>query len=437
MDHSPNAKTLLQKIPANRTHIMIIFIIICLLTVVIIYLKTPKALDYQQQTLSLPNFKPVLKEETIKNTQEWQSITVKPGDSLSSIFQRAGLTAKTLQLVLQNNPHKLILSKIKPNQTFQFLIKDQTLETLTVPHSKTDTLIIQRDAHGYSSQLKSIKTSTQNQLVTATVQGSLYGTAKRMNIPFDLIKQMTTIFSQQINFAREIRSGDQFTILYKANYHANELVSTGEILAVSYTNRGKTYQAIRHEISHQEVDYFTPEGNSLRQAFSRYPVQFSHISSMFSLSRMHPILHYRRKHVGVDLVAPLGTPVHATGDGRIETIERHSTYGNVIKIYHPNAYTSVYAHLHHFQRGLTRGSRVKRGQVIGYVGKTGLAEGPHCHYEFHVNGLPINPSTVILPRAASIPKPQINSFKKRALSILSQLKFYETAHLASTKKRIT
>ena len=429
MDHSPNAKTLLQKIPANRTHIMIIFIIICLLTVVIIYLKTPKALDYQQQTLSLPNFKPVLKEETIKNTQEWQS--------LSSIFQRAGLTAKTLQLVLQNNPHKLILSKIKPNQTFQFLIKDQTLETLTVPHSKTDTLIIQRDAHGYSSQLKSIKTSTQNQLVTATVQGSLYGTAKRMNIPFDLIKQMTTIFSQQINFAREIRSGDQFTILYKANYHANELVSTGEILAVSYTNRGKTYQAIRHEISHQEVDYFTPEGNSLRQAFSRYPVQFSHISSMFSLSRMHPILHYRRKHVGVDLVAPLGTPVHATGDGRIETIERHSTYGNVIKIYHPNAYTSVYAHLHHFQRGLTRGSRVKRGQVIGYVGKTGLAEGPHCHYEFHVNGLPINPSTVILPRAASIPKPQINSFKKRALSILSQLKFYETAHLASTKKRIT
>jgi murein DD-endopeptidase MepM/ murein hydrolase activator NlpD len=152
---------------------------------------------------------------------------------------------------------------------------------------------------------------------------------------------------------------------------------------------------------------------------------------------MHPILHYRRKHVGVDLVAPLGTPVHATGDGRIETIERHSTYGNVIKIYHPNAYTSVYAHLHHFQRGLTRGSRVKRGQVIGYVGKTGLAEGPHCHYEFHVNGLPINPSTVILPRAASIPKPQINSFKKRALSILSQLKFYETAHLASTKKRIT
>jgi murein DD-endopeptidase MepM/ murein hydrolase activator NlpD len=247
---------------------------------------------------------------------------------------------------------------------------------------------------------------------------------------------MTSIFNREIDFSTGIRAGDQFTILYKADYIQNELVNTGEILAVSYTNRGHTFQAIRHEVQ-GDTDYFTPEGKSLKQAFSRYPVQFSHISSMFSLSRMHPVLRYRRPHQGVDLAAPIGTPIHATGDGRIDTIEHQSTYGNVIKISHQNAYTSVYAHMHHFQKGLSRGSRVKRGQVIGYVGLSGLADCPHCHYEFHVNDLPINPSTVVLPHAASIPHHQLKTFQRVAQTLLSQLKLFETASLAPSKKHKT
>jgi murein DD-endopeptidase MepM/ murein hydrolase activator NlpD len=380
--------------------------------------------------------KVIEKKVTNRKNEAWQYITTRPGDSMSSVFKRAGLTPQALQAIIHDNPKQArVISRIKPNQDIQILVQNKTLQTLIMPYSSTQSFVIERRNDKYTSQLKLREMNAQNQLATATVQGSLYATAKRMHIPFKLIEQMTAIFNWEIDFARDIRAGDQFTILYKAHYIENELVHTGDILAVTYTNKGRAYHAIRHE-SNGEVNYFSPEGTGLKKAFSRYPVQFTHISSMFSMSRMHPILHYKRAHQGVDLAAPLGTPVHATGDGRIEIIDRHSSYGNMIKIKHQNAYSSVYAHLHRFQKGLSQGDRVKRGQVIGYVGQTGLASGPHCHYEFHVNDLPINPSTVVLPRVASVPKHQMAAFKTTAKTLLAQLKLYETAHLATKKRTV-
>jgi len=415
-------------------------IVLSLVLSFLIYIVvSPKPVSYTKQALVLPYIK--LEPEKIAstksdNTPKWQYIMVHSGDSLSSIFKRAGVSSRTLQEILNKNTHAKLFTHIKPNQEIQILAEDQVLLKMIIPYSKTESLIVERTENRYASKIKLHATNTQNKLVTATVQGSLYGTAKRYNIPFKLIQQMTAIFNREIDFAKGIRAGDQFTILYKAHYIQNKLINIDDILAVTYTNRGHTYQAIRHDLQ-GNTDYFTPEGKSLKQAFSRYPVQFSHISSMFSPSRMHPVLRYRRPHQGVDLAAPIGTPIHATGDGRIDTIEHHSTYGNVIKISHQNTYSSVYAHMHHFQRGLSRGSHVKRGQVIGYVGQSGLADGPHCHYEFHVNDLPINPSTVILPRAASIPQHKLKSFKSLAQTLLSQLKLFETASLAASKKNKT
>lgn len=182
-------------------------------------------------------------------------------------------------------------------------------------------------------------------------------------------------------------------------------------------------------------DYYSPQGTSLKNAFNRYPLRFSHISSTFSLSRYHPILHYRRPHRGVDLAAPIGTPILATGNGRIEIIGRQSGYGNMIKIKHNKSYSTIYGHMLRFQKGLSKGSYIKKGQVIGYVGQTGLASGPHCHYEFHINHQPKNPTTVNLPKGDSIPAREMTSFKANTNTLLAQLKSYETGRLANSSKK--
>jgi murein DD-endopeptidase MepM/ murein hydrolase activator NlpD len=391
--------------------------------------------NYANKTLSLPKLAIQKTEPDTAEDNGWKIITTHSGDSLASIFKRAGLSSQTLQAILHNNPHAKTLASIKPDQHIRLLIHDQVLEKLIIPISSTQHLIVSNKGKEYSSIIKSRKMDSHDDYITATIHGSLYGTAKRQNVSYKLIQQMTEIFNWEIDFAREVRTGDQFSILYKGYYIDDKLVSTGDIIAVTYTNRGVAHQAIRHGNAAGDFDYFTPQGVSLKKAFSRYPIKFSHISSTYSLSRYHPVLHYRRPHKGVDLAASIGTPIHATGDGRVEIIDRHNGYGNVIKISHSKIYSSLYAHLLRFQKGLARGDHVKRGQVIGYVGQTGLADGPHCHYEFHVNHQPKNPSTVELPRASPVPAREMASFKAKAGTLLSQLQLYENAHLAAAGKK--
>jgi murein DD-endopeptidase MepM/ murein hydrolase activator NlpD len=440
MDQSPHPPTTHSTMRSKFMRVLgVLFLLFCLGIIIHRFMPSSSS-NYTKQTLSLPHLASTDKKAerpNIDDTQKWQHLSVRSGDSLSSLFKRAGLSSQTLYSVMSHNKHAKLLSGIKPNQTIQLLVTNHQLESLILPLKNGESLVIQRSDSQYISRIQSPKMTEHNQLATATVQGSLYGTAKHMNIPYKLIQQMTSIFDWQINFARDVRAGDQFTILYKAYYVENELVKTGDILAVTYTNRGKTYQAIRHTVSKNNTDYFTPEGTSFKKAFSRYPVQFNHISSMFSLSRMHPMLHYKRPHQGVDLAAPTGTPIHATGDGRIVSINRQNAYGNMIKIAHQNSYSSLYAHLLRFKKGLSQGDHVKRGEVIGYVGQTGLADGPHCHYEFHINHLPHNPSTVVLPRASPIPRSQLSAFKAEADKLLAKLKLYETASLATANKRST
>ncbi|ASQ45030.1 peptidoglycan DD-metalloendopeptidase family protein [Legionella clemsonensis] len=360
----------------------------------------------------------------------WKIINAQRGDSLAVIFKRVGLSSQTLQTIMHDNPRTKALSQIKPNQQLEFLIQKQILEKMIMPVSSTQYLEIYREGRHYKSKLNFKKMDSRNRIVTATVRGSLFSTAKRYNIPYKLVQQMTEIFTWDINFAKEIRAGDQFTIIYQGLYVGDKLVGAGDILAVSYRNRGNTYQAIRHTDRSGHTDYYSPQGTSLKKAFDRYPLRFSHISSTFSLSRYHPILHYRRAHKGVDLAAPIGTPIRATGDGRIEIIGRQSGYGNMIKISHNKTYSTIYGHMLKFQKGISRGTYVKRGQVIGYVGQTGLASGPHCHYEFHINKQPRNPTTVELPRGFPISGREMASFKAKSAPLLAQLKSAETGQLA-------
>ncbi|KTD27927.1 MULTISPECIES: peptidoglycan DD-metalloendopeptidase family protein [Legionella] len=378
---------------------------------------------------------PVKPTTTSEQENELKTIKTRAGDSLASVFSRLGLTSQTLQTIIRENPSTKVLAKLKPNQQLQFLIKNHTLEKMIAPISSTQFIVVTRDGRHYRSKLNSYKTTTHNHYITATLRGSLYSTAKRHNIPYKLMQQMTEIFAWDINFAKDVRAGDQFTIIYKALFVEDKLVGVGDIVAVSYKNRGKVFQAVLHTSRSGHSDYYTPQGTSLKNAFNRYPLRFSHISSTFSLSRYHPILRYRRPHKGVDLAAPIGTPILATGDGRIDIIGRQSGYGNMIKIKHNKTYSTIYGHMLKFQKGLSKGTFVKRGQVIGYVGQTGLASGPHCHYEFHINNQPKNPTTVNLPRGNAVPTREMAAFKANTNTLLAQLKLYETGRLGNPSKR--
>ena len=414
---------------------LLVLLFIVLLSCFIIQMWPHQQTTYYADTkLSLPKIKsPKTETDELSNDltndlakkDGWTIVKTRPGDSLANVFKRVGLSRQALQAVLNHNPHAKTLAKIKPNQQIQFLMKDMILDQLIFPVSSTQFLVVSREGKNYLSKLQSYKINSHNEYITATIRGSLYSTAKRMNIPYKLIQQMTEIFHWEIDLIKDIRSGDQFSILYQANYVEDKLVGTGDILAVMYTNKGIKHQAIRHVSASGDYDYFTPEGASLKKAFSRYPIKFSHISSSYNLSRYHPILHYRRAHKGVDLAASIGTPIHATGDGHVQLIERHNGYGNMIQITHDNMYSSLYAHLLKFQKGLAKGDRVKRGQIIGYVGQTGLADGPHCHYEFHVNHQPKNPTTIALPHSSPVPGREMTSFKSKANTLLAQLKLYE------------
>lgn len=406
-----------------------------------INLSRPSKENYISQSLALPEIDsepaPVEEVET-EEDNGWRTLTTRKGDTLGKIFKREKLSQQTLLAILHGNPYAKHITNIKPNQTIQVLIRDDILEKIIFQYSPTQLLIISLENNRYVSKIKSRTMDTHNEYITATVKGSLYNTASRMKIPFKLIRQMVAIFNWEFNFARNVRAGDQFSILYQAQYIDDKLVNTGDILAVSYTAHGHTYQAVRYRTPNGGYDYYSPSGDSLKQAFNRYPLQFTHISSTFSLSRYHPILHYSRPHKGVDLAAPIGTPIRATGDGRIVHIGRHSAYGNMIKIQHSAMHTSLYGHLLRFQKGLSHGTYVKRGQIIGYVGQSGLATGPHCHYEFHVNQQPKNPTTIALPRALPIAREYRQAFQMHAANLLASLKLYESGYnIASGKHKST
>jgi murein DD-endopeptidase MepM/ murein hydrolase activator NlpD len=373
------------------------------------------------------------KEQHHEEDENWKMVIIRKGDSLAQIFKRVGLSAKLLHTIVKSNSNAKMLTRLKPNQELQFQIQKNTLQKLIIPFSNTQTLVIQKVGNQYQSQINTRKMDSKNQFVTATVYGSLYSTAKKYNIPSKLIRQMTEIFMWNIDFAKNVRAGDQFTLVYKTFYINGKLVNTGDLLAASYRSKGKVYQAVQHTNKAGQTDYFTPQGISLKKAFNRYPIRFSHISSSFSLSRYHPILHYMRAHKGVDLAARIGTPIMATGSGRIEFIGRNSGYGNMIKIKHDKTYSSIYGHMLKFQKGLSKGSYVRRGQLIGYVGQTGLASGPHCHYEFHVHGQPKNPTTVNLPRGLAISGRELATFKANSNILLAQLKQFELRNLASNE----
>ncbi len=248
------------------------------------------------------------------------------------------------------------------------------------------------------------------------INSSLSAAGHKAGLSDELITQLTNIFAWDIDFATKLRRGDQFTVVYENNSRNGE-----HIVAAEFVNQGKILTAVRYQDSDGNTNYYTPEGKVMRKAFLSTPVDFARISSHFDINRRHPILNRIRAHKGVDYAARTGTPVKAAGDGEIAFLGRKGGYGQVLIVKHGEHYETLYAHLSKFKRGLHDGDSVRQGEVIGYVGQTGLATGPHLHYEFHVDGVHRNPETLNSKQASTLNNHYLADFKDQAQPVLSEL----------------
>ena len=364
----------------------------------------------------------------------WKTIVIKSGDTLASIFTRNGLPAKTTHIIATLNDHTKTLRYIKPGQKIHLLLDDkQRLRQMKYEPDITKTLLVQRtEDQSFSSQITNFELDAYPVYREGVIESSLFEAAAASDIPESVIMDLASIFGWDIDFSLDIRRGDRFGIVYNELYKDDVKIRNGQILAAEFINDSKTYRAVYYTDPQGNGDYFDENGKSMRKAFLRSPVEFSRITSRFSNKRWHPVLSKWRSHKGVDYAARRGTPVRASGDGKIIHAGNKGGYGRSIIIQHGGRYTTLYGHLNGYARGSRTGKRVKQGQIIGYVGSSGLATGPHLHYEFRVNGVHRNPLTVRLPEAKPVHSSYLDHFTEKTSVFLSMLRLMETTVAENT-----
>jgi len=336
------------------------------------------------------------------------TLKVRSGDTLERLLRQVGVSpAETYRIA--RLPEARDLSRLLPGRPLRVSVTDGHVRTLVYEPDLATILRIETGADGYRVQRLAREFETRQRRVTGVIDSSLFEAGQHAGLPDALIMKMVQIFGWDIDFALDLRAGDRFTVIYEELYSEGVKVDDGAILAARFINSGHVYEAFRH-VSGDDTDYFDARGMAMRKAFLRTPVEYTRISSRFTRARMHPILNRLRAHTGVDYAAPTGTPVLATADGTVVLAGNKGGYGRAIVLRHAGSYSTLYGHLSAFHRGVTRGARVRQGQVIGYVGQTGLATGPHLHYEFRINGRHVDPLTVSLPPARPIDKAQRATF---------------------------
>ncbi len=363
--------------------------------------------------------------------ENWKTITVKSGDSLSKIFHEVSLPSTTLYNLMSANPASKQLESLQPGQVLCLLLDDDhELKEIKLQLSPSKLLHIRHTENGYKYYYEEKQLSKQYGFCSNTISDSLFASAQASGLSSRLIMQLADIFGWDIDFALDIRPDDSFRVLFEEIYLEGEKIDTGNIIAAEFVNQGKVFKAVRFTDEAGHIGYYSPEGYSMQKAFLRTPVKFTKIGSHFSTARRHPILHKIRAHKGVDYVAPHGTPIKAAGYGKIIYKGTRGGYGKTIEIAHGRKYSTLYAHLSQYGPQIKQGTNVKQGQIIGFVGRTGLATGDHLHYEFRVNGIHRDPLTVKLPKSAPINKNYEKSFISHSDQMLNLLNVHSVAKLA-------
>ncbi len=385
-------------------------------------------------TIKTPRNKQLLIKQS-QSLDETETYIVKRGDTLSSVFKRAGLSSRELVLITKID-HVKNIRQIYPNE--KLIIQKNTdgyLNVLTKRINETDTLIVRLDNGNFKSEIITNPLEIRTNRINSKIDSSLYLSAKKAQLNDNTIMQLAGVFGWDIDFALDIRKGDSFSIIYEEFFRDGEKVKVGNILAAEFINQNHRYVAVRYTDPQGNADYFTPDGKRMRKAFLRAPVDFRRISSKFRPQRWHPVLGVKRPHRGVDYAAATGTPIKASGDGKIIFRGWKGGYGRAVIIKHGTKYTTLYGHMSRYKKGKKSGSRVKQGDIIGYVGKSGLATGPHLHYEFRVNGVHRNPVTVKLPDATPINKKYKKAFNETIAPLLAEINAYSRTILALREKK--
>jgi murein DD-endopeptidase MepM/ murein hydrolase activator NlpD len=379
--------------------------------------------------LTLPASTPVKDSDRVHpiDVDAWDSVTVQPGQTLDAIFRQQGFSISLLQRILKLNNETRSLKKIRPGDTFDFRRNaDGGLLAMRCALDEDRFLLVNHVGDGLFTDIQMRAMTREIEETQGVIHSSLFLDGKDAGLSDQMIMKLANIFGWDIDFVLDIRQGDRFLLVHEKIYRDGEFLRDGNILAATFINQGERFQAIWYD-NGEVADYFAPDGRNMRKAFLRAPLNFSYISSGFNPRRMHPVLRRIRPHNGIDYFAPKGTPVYAAGDGTVIQSAYAAANGNHVFIKHANNIVTKY--LHFSQRAAQKGQKVKQGQTIGYVGSTGLATGPHLHYEFVIDGVHRNPRTVPLPKAEPLAGALLAGFQQRAAPMLTQLSRLESASM--------
>jgi murein DD-endopeptidase MepM/ murein hydrolase activator NlpD len=348
-------------------------------------------------------------------------VIVTRNDTLDRIFRRLKLNVADLTSLRALPGLRTRLDALRPGESLHFTRRDGELFSLRRRLNDAETLQVTRSADGLKADVIANPLETRTRTVGAKIYTSLFEAVAAAGAHDQIAVELADIFGWDVDFVLDVRPGDSFVATYQEIWRDGHYLKDGPVLAASFVSQAHEYRAVRYTNPSGVTGYYAPDGRSMRREFLRAPLEFSRVSSGFNNTRMHPILNRIRAHKGVDYAAPIGTPVRAAGDGVIRFAGVMGGYGNLVEIEHSHSITTVYGHLSHFAHGMRTGTRVSQGTVIAFVGMTGLATGPHLHYEYRVNGVFKNPQTVVLPSAAPIAPAYSADFRSHAESLLASL----------------
>ncbi len=370
-------------------------------------------------------------DNSIPATAYWRDERIESGDTVAKVLDRLGVSNEEISRFLRNTEATRALAQIKPGKHVQAQTSDSG-ELLWLRNiSSTGALLqISRQGQNFTVSQQQAALETRTVMKSGEIHNTLFGATDAAGIPDSIVTQMAALFSTDIDFHRDLRRGDQFKVVYEVLYNNGEPVITGRILAAEFTNDGQTYRAVYFRQPNGKGEYYTPDGKSLKKAFLRSPIEFSRITSGFGM-RFHPILKQWRMHKGVDYAAPAGTKIKAVADAVVAFVGQENGYGNFILLQHSGNYSTAYAHLSAFAKGLHKGERIHQGDVIGYVGSTGWATGPHLHFEFRIAGVAVNPLTAKIPYAFPISAQYQPMFRSATGPLVAKLDLLNGTNLAA------
>ena len=367
--------------------------------------------------------------ENVANAEPaWQTVTVKPGQTMGDIFASLDLPSTTLHRLLDQKGAGDALTRIRPGNQFEFDIRaDGALHAMRFDRGEAARVTLTLEGDNIVESVQQRELQSRIHMAGAEINDSLFNAGAKAGLGNGTIVSMATVFGYDIDFAQDLRVGDSFSVVYEDIYRDGERLRSGDILAATFVNQGKRYTAFRYVFEDGRVEYFDADGRPLKKSFLRTPLEFTRISSQFSTGRKHPILGKVRRHDGVDYAAPSGTPIRAAGEGRITFAGWKNGYGRTVIVDHGRGYTTLYGHLSRFAKHKT-GARVRQGDTIGFVGMSGLASGPHLHYEFRINGSHRDPLKVTLPKAEPLPRSELARFNLQTQPLLAKLDLLDSKH---------